>query len=45
MAEKREIELKVLSSNVKMLLVSRENILAIYSPKKYIIPKAVSFRQ
>ena len=40
MAESREIELKVLSSNVKMPFVLRENTLAIYSPKNYIIPKA-----
>ena len=34
------IVLKLLSKQIKMPFRSRENILAIYSPKKYIIPEA-----
>ena len=34
------IVLKLLSNQIKMPLRSRENILAIYSPRKYIIPEA-----
>ena len=34
------IKLKLLSNKIKKPFRSRENILAIYSPKKYIIPEA-----
>ena len=34
------IVLKLLSKQIKMPFRSRENILAIYSPRKYIIPEA-----
>ena len=34
------IVLKLLSNQIKMPFRSRENILAIYSPRKYIIPEA-----
>ena len=34
------IELKLLSNQIKMPFRLRENILAIYSPRKYIIPEA-----
>ena len=34
------IELRLLSNQIKMPFRSRENILAIYSPRKYIIPEA-----
>ena len=34
------IKLKLLSNKMKKPIRSRENILAIYSPKKYIIPEA-----
>ena len=34
------IVLKLVSKQIKMPFRSRENILAIYSPKKYIIPEA-----
>ena len=34
------IGLKLLSNQIKMPFRSRENILAIYSPRKYIIPEA-----
>ena len=34
------IVLKLLSKQIKMPFRSRENILAIFSPKKYIIPEA-----
>ena len=33
------IKLKLLSNKIKKPFRSRENILAIYSPKKYIIPE------
>ena len=34
------IKLKLLSNKIKMPFESRENILAIYSPRKHIIPEA-----
>ena len=34
------IVLKLLSKQIKMPFRSRENILAIYSPRKYVIPEA-----
>ena len=34
------IVLKLLSNQIKMPFRLRENILAIYSPRKYIIPEA-----
>ena len=34
------IKLKLLSNKIKMPFESRENILAVYSPRKYIIPEA-----
>ena len=34
------IVLKLLSKQIQMPFRSRENILAIYSPRKYVIPEA-----
>ena len=34
------IVLKLLSKQIKMPFRSRENILAIFSPRKYVIPEA-----